>query len=542
MKAFGHLKNKNAVGFLYFSATVLIVAGVVGSLLSAQFISSMRENIIESDRRMLNQVCTSMEAIVQKNDQLCFMLSADSSVTSFPESYLKKDFPAMMESADKLRNMLFASPHIVCVDIYFPTLGLVYMVNSGVVPVEQYPAIYDYAGFGGISTHQIFSRNIYDIHKNQQIAVTTEVYPTRYLNNEPYAIAIINQSTELYSNLLSGLATRADLGLMVFDNHGSVLATSKEWNSAVSPRELYALLDEKSGYFSTKFDGESFFITHQTDSVRGWKYVSITPETSLFAEILNFWWLSAAITIIGVLTGIAVSVVFSSRLHKPLLDLARKLGGKPEQAATLEYIESSIDMLQTHNMSIEKTLAEYLPAMSNRVLSDLLCGQYREIDDIIERLEYYQLQFDAEADYCVFVLLLDTLPSRNYTQQQINMLSIYIMEQLQQLFPEPRDGAIVNMSSNEIAAIVRIGNQPSLGEEQNIEALGRRLAASVSEGMNHVLEIGVGGAYPITAIENSYTQARVALSHRYVRGHGRLLYYHHNCNHTHNGNLQVNKL
>ena len=527
MNAIRQIKNKTAVGFLYFATTVLIVAGVIGSLLSAQFVSSMRSSIIDSDQRTLKQVCASMDAIVHKNNQLCFILSSDNSVITFAESYEKKDFPAMLEAADKLRNMILASPHIVCVDIYFPTLGIVYMVNNGVVTVEQYTdtAVIDYIEQHHGESRQIFSREIHDIHTGRRIEVTTELYPTRYVGNEPYSIAIINQSTTLYSDMLSGLATRMDLGLVVFDDKGSALATSNEWNPSVSTDELYSILVDRSGYFTTELDGESFFVIYQTDPLRSWKYVSITPEKSLFSPTMTFLRISAIITIIGVLTGIAVSVVFSSRLQKPLIKLARKLGGNPGQSTTLEYIENSIDLLQSQNVSIEKTLAEYLPTMKNRVLSDLLCGQYSQTDDLLERFDYYHIQFDGTDAYCVFVLLLDTRPNSKYLQHQINMLSIYIMEQLQQLFHEPCDGTTVNIGSNEIAAIVRIGT-PSSDLEAKIEAFGRKLAASVSESMNHVIEIGVGGAFQISAIEKSYIQAKVSLSHRYVRGHGRLLYYH----------------
>ena len=523
------MKSKNIISFvLYFAAIVLIVAGLIGSLLGSQSARSLEENIIDSDKRLLNQVHVSIESVMQQNNPLHFILLTDSSLQNFTENYKQKNIGGMFDAAQTLNGMFMANPYLVSVDIYYPTLDMVYIANSGVVESSRYydREVLSMINSGHTEQQWIFGRSINDIHSAKSVDVITELFPLYYAKDEIFSVAIINLNTNFFADILSDLVMRKEMLLFVVDYENHLLGASTAWSPQIMNSALLPGSDMgREGYYHTSYGDRQMIVVFQRDPVRGWNYISVTPHSVMFGPSNSMKNISVMITVLGIIIGIMVSIFFSWHMYKPFFRIASKLG---ESKSSIKYIEDSIDRIQERNKNIEKTLEEYRPVMVSRFLSDLLRGYYRNSSDLAERMSHYNLSVDWGAVYCVYVVLLDKgdTGESKVSQEEFSRFCVYVLDILKREFSKEGTGMVLLQKESELVVIARIGKNGDTGLSRGVENTGRRLAAVITECMERVRMIGAGECATPEHLDTSYLQAQIALARRFTAENSRLIFYH----------------
>ncbi|MEO8392751.1 MAG: ATP-binding protein [Chloroflexota bacterium] len=114
---------------------------------------------------------------------------------------------------------------------------------------------------------------------------------------------------------------------VLLDQEGRYLVYPEQFDPAQHTSDVSPLLSGQAGRFE---DAESVFVydaVHPSDTIpeRFWVIYRQTPKSLLYADVTTFYAITTAVILGAVMLTVALSLVASERILKPLLDLERQV-------------------------------------------------------------------------------------------------------------------------------------------------------------------------------------------------------------------------
>ncbi len=525
--------------FAYFIIVNLLATGFIGTLLYMRSSSVLSEETRESNHNTLIQLNKSIDILLNQVDKSLQQMSFDPYISNFMDYYYKKDFPMQMKTTENLNNILVLNSYIHSIDIFYIKEQKVFMVNRGVFDTDDFSDRDIIQRIRNTRPGPLWipSRKIPDEKTGKEINAITVVKPIPQTSYDPDAYAFINIDEKYLRDIMSSIIKKSELEIYIVNNIRQIISynansSSKRYDSLKDANTLDEAFNKKEGNYSGKLGRDRITVSFVTSELDGWKYISIIPNSVITQRIEFIKNYAVTLSLLAILIGMLVSLFFSNRIYKAINGISKLFLNNEalqKEKDPLKYIENSVNRLIEKNRSIESTLENHMPVLRNNFINSILRGHITDKNEINEGLEYYRLNFGSFSSYCVYVVSIDS--DRNfsgrYTQKQLNMLVVYLIQTLNELMTEQHAGVAINTKENEIALIVCFdgyGDKDALKQECRV--LGSNIHSTVFDSVKYSAAIAMGRIYPdISDISRSYNEAVEALQYKLILGNDSVIFF-----------------
>lgn len=242
-------------------------------------------------------------------------------------------------------------------------------------------------------------------------------------SDETRGAIILNINTDWLRNIMLSLndnLTYKGCELFIINEDGLVVNHSKseEFMTNIS-NESYIkhILSSKtpSGSFIETINGEKYIFSYVSSSALKWKFISMTPYSSVFSSIDKLKLVTIFFCILVLLLGLFFSIIASRRLYFPINTLTNNI---KKNFITLSASENNMDELNflsnTFNKIFDKAnRLENLQnnnneSLKNGYLKNLLIGNISlSGNDTSKKIEELGIELNLENHIFVFILKLD---------------------------------------------------------------------------------------------------------------------------------------
>ncbi|SFM17222.1 two-component system, sensor histidine kinase YesM [Paenibacillus sp. 1_12] len=156
------------------------------------------------------------------------------------------------------------------------------------------------------------SRQIQHFSFEKPISVTT-LYKNMFSSalNHPRGVIAINVYTQYIEKLLDQMATYPNQHIIVIDDNGRVIFRNHPDTGTNALNST--LIPEKSKPFIWKNGNSTYFVSEQRSTVSGWRYLSVTPQSSLNQIPFKLSTFTACIVLLSFVLGSALAYLLTKR-------------------------------------------------------------------------------------------------------------------------------------------------------------------------------------------------------------------------------------
>jgi len=531
---FIHSSRTQAKFFAYFIMVNLFVAGMVGSLLYWRSSNALEKETIQSEQNVLLELNKSTEIMMNQIESFMAQVAIAPDITKVVKYFDSNNIDKIVAVNDDLNRMKVLINYIYNIAIYYMDEGKVYEVNNGIYNLDDYliRSVCEYPA----SSKKAPSSRIRDLINNDRLLnVVSIVKPIPMDGSTPEACAVVNIEEGYFRSIINSLVETDGMEIYIANKDGDIIANnspSRKYAKLINGPYLDTFDREKPGSRIDTFNGEKVLLSVVTSNEYEWKYVSIVPYSSVVSKVQFIRSYSLAVFLFAVIIGVALSLLLSSRISSPINAIAKLLknsGSKGDDRDVFGYIERNINSLVEKNAAFEKNLADHMPVLRNNYVTNILMGSLTEPEEIKSRLEYYGVHFNYSALHIVCIIPLDNYRklSGRYSEQQMNMLTVYLMEVLDQFVSSGNRGLVINTKPGEIAVILELpGDEDIHGVRRMMEILAMEMQKTILQNIKHTPAVGIGGiCADFSRISDSYDEALHALNYKILMADSSIIFY-----------------
>jgi AraC-like DNA-binding protein len=428
--------------------------------------------------------------------------------------------------------------YIYNIAIYYTDEKRVYEINNGIYKLDDYPfkELINSVCKNPVSLKKAPLSKIKDQINNDRILnVVSIVKPIPMDGSMPDAYAVVNIEEGYFRSIINSLVEKDGMEIYIANKDGEIITSnnqSRKYAQLINTNYLNSFDSKKPGYRIDSFNGEKVLLSVVTSKAYEWKYVSVIPYSSVVSKVQFIKGYSLVVSLLAVIIGLVLSLLLSNKISGPINSIAELLkssGGKGDDRDIFGYIERNINTLVEKNVTFEKNISDHMPVLRNNYVTNILMGYEPGTQELINRLEYYGVDFNVNALHIVCIIPLDNYRklSSRYSEQQINMLTVYLIEVLDQFVNSGNKGLVINTRPDEIAIILEIpGNEDINGVRRMVETLGSEMQKTILNNIKYTAAVGIGGiCTDFSRISDSYDEALHALNYRILMGNSSIIFY-----------------
>lgn len=306
---------------LLFLAPLLFPVVILGSLsiyITQQYIQG---EINKNNLVLFNQLDRNMEQIFNEMESLSVSLG-NLDVLFRMEDILQtqtltlEDIRLMKVIQNYLRAPASVKPYIESIYVYVNNNYNQFLANgAGLISLDDFHDtswINSYNQNRDLTGIWTESRQIQRFSFEKPISVTT-MYKNMFsaVQTRPRGVIAINIYTDYIEKLLDQMATYPNQHIIVTDVEGQIIfrnhpgSGTYEFNSELIPKN--------SGPFIWESGGSTYFVSEQLSSVSGWRYLSVTPQSSLNQIPFKLSTFTAFIVLLSLGLGLALAYLLTRR-------------------------------------------------------------------------------------------------------------------------------------------------------------------------------------------------------------------------------------
>lgn len=242
-------------------------------------------------------------------------------------------------------------------------------------------------------------------------------------SDETRGAIILNINTDWLRNTMLSLndsLTYKGCELFVINEDGLVINHSKDEDFMKNiSKESYIkhILSSKtpSGSFIETIDGEKYIFSYVSSNTLKWKFVSMTPYSSVFSSIDKLKLATIFFCIVVLLLGLFFSIIASKRLYFPISNLTKNIKGKfitsnasENNMDELNFLSNTFNKIFDKANRLESLQSNNIESLKNDYLKNLLIGNKSlSKSDISNKIEELGIALNFENDILIFILKLD---------------------------------------------------------------------------------------------------------------------------------------
>ncbi|WP_168735727.1 helix-turn-helix domain-containing protein [Cohnella fermenti] len=532
--------RRTQIKFLgYFIITNLLVAGIIGSLLYWRSSQAIWQETISSEQSAFTEMNRSTELLMNQVELFMSQIATNPDITKMVKYNEDDDYEKMMAINNDLSWKKVLLSFIYNISLYYPDEEMVYEVNSGFYKLEDYPysnLLASVVKQGGLRERLPVSRIGSMFGPDRNLNVVSIVEPIPMDGSAPQAYAVINIEASYFRDIINSYINKDRMEIYFTNNQDEVIASNRvdgNYAEIIEKTALSALNSGSSGYKISKFKGDKLLVSEVTSEIYGWRFVSVIPYDTIVGKVQFIKSYSIAVILLAIALGLVLSLRFSNQISAPLgaiTELLNRTGNRQNDNAkdVFKYITGNIQRLVERNTQFEQHMSEHLPVLRNNFLMHILMGHVPEQEELEARLGYYDVQYNADAwhNVCIIPLANFRRQSGQHSEQEMNMLAVYLIEMLNEFLDNGRRGLVLSTKPDEIVIIVELSEDGATEGRNAIPELALNIQNVVNERIGYMPAIGIGEpTRQFTRLSESYEQAERALQYQMLLGDRSILFY-----------------
>lgn len=542
MRSYPNLKKSIHSGwfeyFYWIFMVVFIVISALGAALYFYFSSLLRNDAIIQNTNTLNQLKNAQEAMLAETNRSISGIVLDSVIINYMEYYYVKDNNMMLAAQSKIETVCDLHNNVDSVYVYYRNDDVVLSSDEGAVKSDRYYDAPFIAELEKIKANTAMARVKSNPDGTQKIDVVSFIntYPILVTNKGPISLVVYNLKSEALQQSMDSIKMSDHSTILITNHDGSII--SRKAGNADGVDEF--LIDEikkrnaaASGSVSLSYKGEKFLVSYVNSDSYSWRYIYITPMSAITAKIRFLAVITILFCSLMVVLSLLGSFFVSKKLYSPIkAALALFSPGMPEREVRgngTALLQTNIDSMLRKNKNLEELLKDYDAYQKNNFLLKLLSNSYEPDEKLADRLTYYQVCLDENGKFVTIEISVDHYNeiSAQYSEKQLNMLSIYIRENITGKILEKHKGFFAGEGESNFFLVINFSQMYAAeqikNELENIVTIIRNL---VSRNFHFTFTIGI--SLPCEGIENlhkSYEEAVMAVNHRLLIGYNNVIFY-----------------
>jgi AraC-like DNA-binding protein/gas vesicle protein len=374
-------------------------------------------NEIESNLALLEKAKDTIENRLNEIEHMVLTLRTDPYIWKFSTLSAPpggSSFYDLYELARHLRLYGSSCRIIHSFYIYFKNSNRIVTMDSSYEPPAFYKHNFSYSDMEYEEWKEFFFESSHDKHYIPTKSVVLESGRRNmltYLQSYPVLSSGIPEITIWV--MIDAMVIRRDLRniskdgwVYVTDENGHTIASLSKSGDNLEVGNLFLAGDE--GFIDQVINGQRLIVAYTASFSNGWKYISVSPYSTVMAKTQFIRMLLTGIGIAVLILGFITAYLLALRSTKPLKELVNVV--KEKLSANIshskneyDYIKKSVNKIADLNISLQKEIQQQLPMFRASFFERLLKGEYATEDEIHSILS--QLGIDIKGNFFAVALM-----------------------------------------------------------------------------------------------------------------------------------------
>lgn len=511
--------------FLFLCILVSFTITILSSVIYIRIKSILREEKTISSQNSISQLSNTMEIVLTEADRVLYQVAFSKDIENYDENYRNLNYKEHKDLKNKINSILSANIYFKQCFVYYPKSNKIYdsslmllVDEERYVRSEFIQMIYD-----KFQKEEAFkSLNIYYTDYDGEKRLTL-VKPVTITSKHPKAFLIVEVSPKFTKKALEKIIIKEGASFVIYDDKNQVIAYRSDDKDEQYIADILGNMQNDSGIVIDNKGNKNLAISVKSD-ILGWNFLSLISVNTLYGTIYNIR--NFIVVLSGIFLGIAIicSISLAKLFYRPINRIRNVLNIEDNVRNEVDGIVSNIEVIKENNKSLELLAEESKPLVKYSILTSMLSNTMR-LDNVVDRLNYYDFDFKYDAFFCVAVIALDSIETirQKYTEKQINLFHIYIKNNINTFFGEYSIN--IEFLDKDFEYLIAILN---FQEDQinQLNALIRKMHMHIFNNLSQSVTIGVGVIEKrIENISVSYKTAMKSIEQRIFQGKNQVIFY-----------------
>lgn len=449
---------------LYYFVIVIVMSIGISSLTNYFYTSAlMTKEEIRKKEIVLEQLKETTDIVMNNVDNCLDLLAKRQDLMNITRYYKDSDFMEVKAIKDDIDSLIYiAFEFIDSIAICYMDDGLIFIPHSGVIPIDEFPdkdMLNDIKGQNYVnqwfpvremrSLHTSAKKNVIPVVRSGSLG---------FGNNSTLIVVYVDEA--YLRRVIDSVGSDASK-VFILDDLGEAISVS---DFQIDMKSIEPAFENMEGNYTGKLHNEKYLVSYTTSSYNKWKYIGMSPYSNVSSKAIVVAWIFILSTLLACITGFIISYFFSGKIFRPVVKLADMFN---ESAYTRDYknedvyafISDNVTHLHDKNTKFELVLRDYGNVLKSNFFYSLLKGESFTMDEIKEKINYFNIDINLDAKFKVYLLKVLYDNDKEYSEKQINTLTVYLIDNLNRYVAEMGNSVVVNMSSKEISIIVELHDE-----------------------------------------------------------------------------------
>jgi hypothetical protein len=305
------------------------------------------------------------------------------------------------------------------------------------------------------------------------------MYDNAASSDETRGAIILNVDTNWLRDTMLSLndnSTYKGCELFVINEDGLVVNHSKsnEFMKDISGESyIKRILSSKaqSGSFIETINGEKYIFSYVSSSGLKWRFISMTPYSSVFSSIDKLKIATISLCILVLLLGLFCSIIASRKLYFPINTLTNDvkknfiLSASENDMDELKFLSSTFNKVFDKANRLESLQNDNIESIKNSYLKNLLMGNIALYeDDISKKIKELGIKLNFEKDTFIFILKLDYYQKfmEDFDENDRLLFKYAISNIALEIVSKCYIGEIVDMGTDHFSVVININENDGM--------------------------------------------------------------------------------
>lgn len=520
-------------------STVLATLLVLSASLYFSFQKFTLDYIHKSDLDILRQISSNVMQINRYSSSYATSLFTNPSTQRLMYSE-SNEIADLIQDYGNLYNLVSSAPFVRSFEIYNGRTDKIYHIGKDVSLTRTKNDTFD-PEFPVLI--QRYTNNLLDplprviflspFTANTADVLTYIITETSGLNSGTRNAIALNVNTSWIFNAVYTEQNESDFGdIYLLDKSGLVKASTNEsyFMKDLSSEPFFRKLQKQSdtsGYLTIGRGEQKMLLSYRKLQNPDWIIVKQVPYRYIADSVIKVRSLTLVISVLTVLLGVLISLIFSRKLYIPVHSLMKKsitlfspgteTGGERDE---FEQITRSITSASEEIKSLKHFESKSIHVLQQDFLRSFLLTPYKNSAKLEEKMYKLNLAMNLQAPFVLILYKIDHYSRFRETVSEYEqiVLKFGFTNIAKEIISQKYACEIVDMGDDRLAAIIQPGESAEAVEEAELKALSEKIHSVIYEYFKFGFSAFVGAPCSGQKISETYRELGRLSGFRLVYG------------------------
>lgn len=498
---------------------ILVIPLISGQVIYQVSIHKMEENATEKSEILLNQTKNMIDRKSEELESIIYQISLNSEINQL--IYKNKDIHSnstydIYKIINSIKPYGYTNTLLQKFYIYFNEIDTIVTPRSSYIRTKDFYENHMYLD----RTYEDWMENINQAYHFQEYLPSTQMKigntnqeMITYIQSLPLdstkkakANIIVLLDEEEFKAPLHQISAQYDGATFIHDDEGNIIVSDNMKESMVS-------FDQSTKKFSMVDNEEDFIMIESKSNHNTWTYVAMISQDRLAEDIMHITKINYAVSIITIIIGLCIAIVFSHRHSIPLRNLLGIMNIPKTKVMKnpYDFIHSNVEEIIANNDRLQGQIKDQQPILEDMVIRKLVTGEILSTKDAVALIDQARVSLHGNFGYVGIVQIINVFNvADSDILNEMNIAQLVIQNELNDIF---KKGIVYcSFDVDQVLFLVTYDQKPAPKEEKKLEENLALLLNRLKEKYSLSVNIGLGTEFDqLIDIHQSYEEAKFSL-------------------------------